>query len=145
MHNVARYFNQGDILFAGTGELIEEIGKNIVYLGDTPSLAGGDIIILKHCQDPIFLNYVLNSNYAQSQKSIGKAKLKVVHIAASEIANILVALPSLSEQREIADYLVERSRIIDSQISACQSTIAYLKEYRASLITEVVTGKRKVI
>ena len=40
-----QYISYGDILFAGTGELVEEIGKNIVYLGTEPCLAGGDIVV----------------------------------------------------------------------------------------------------
>lgn len=76
-----KFATYGDILFAATGELIEEIGKNIVYLGTSPCLVGGDIIMMRHNQNPSFLNYALNSNYAQMQKSRGKAKLKVVHIS----------------------------------------------------------------
>ena len=82
------YFSYSDLLFCGTGELVEEIGKNIVYLGNEMCLAGGDIIVMKHKQDPAFINYALNSSYSQTQKSYGKAKLKVVHISASEIGNM---------------------------------------------------------
>ena len=41
-----KHIFSGDILFAGTGELVEEIGKNIVYMGNEPCLAGGDIIVI---------------------------------------------------------------------------------------------------
>ena len=43
-----KFFSYGDILFTCTGELIEEIGKSIVYLGKDKCLAGGDIFIAKH-------------------------------------------------------------------------------------------------
>lgn len=49
-----KYISKGDILFAGTGELVEEIGKNVVYMGDGDCLAGGDIIVMKHNQNPVF-------------------------------------------------------------------------------------------
>lgn len=100
-----QYISSGDILFAGTGELVEEIGKNVVYTGKEPCLAGGDIIVLKHSQNPIFLNYALYCTSSQTQKSKGKAKLKVVHISASEIGNVIIALPPLDEQNAIAEYL----------------------------------------
>lgn len=58
--NSTSYFGYGDILFTCTGELIEEIGKNVVYLGHKKCLAGGDIIILNHKQNPSFLNYALD-------------------------------------------------------------------------------------
>lgn len=100
-----KFATYGDILFAATGELIEEIGKNIVYLGTSPCLVGGDIIMMRHNQNPSFLNYALNSNYAQMQKSRGKAKLKVVHISASDIGNIRLALPPIREQEAISNFL----------------------------------------
>ena len=143
--SVLQYFNYGDILFAGTGELVEEIGKNIVYLGETECLAGGDIIVLRHKQNPVFLNYALYATHSQMQKSCGKAKLKVVHISASEIGNIYVALPPIEEQKQIADYLDKKCADIDSLISIKQQKIEELKEYKKSLIYEYVTGKNEVI
>lgn len=139
-----RYFNTGDVLFAGTGELVEEIGKSIVYLGKKPSLAGGDIIILSHNQNPVFLNYALNSSYAQTQKSRGKAKLKVVHISASEIGSIYLMFPPSTEQQQIADYLNNICTEIDSLIAIKQQKIEELRDYKKSVIYEYVTGKKEV-
>ena len=138
------YFEKGNILCAGTGELIEEIGKSIVYVGEKKCLAGGDIIILKHNQHPVFLNYALNCSYAQAQKSCSKAKLKVVHISASDIGNVLLALPPLSEQQAIADYLDKKCAEIDQLIAVKQKKADELKEYKKSIIYEYVTGKRSV-
>ncbi len=138
------YFEKGNILCAGTGELVEEIGKSIVYVGEKKCLAGGDIIILKHNQHPVFLNYALNCSYAQAQKSCSKAKLKVVHISASDIGNVLLALPPLSEQQAIADYLDKKCAEIDQLIAIKQKKADELKEYKKSIIYEYVTGKRSV-
>ena len=138
------FFTKGDILCAGTGELVEEIGKSIVYMGEERCLAGGDIIVINHNQNPVFLNYALNSNYAQTQKSKGKAKLKVVHISAAEIGSVLIALPPLEEQQTIADYLDKKCGGIDTLISVRQSKIDALKEYKKSIIYEYITGKKEV-
>lgn len=139
-----QYFSYGDILFAGTGELIEEIGKNIVYVGKEQCLAGGDIIVMRHQENPIFLNYALDSSYSQAQKSYGKIKLKVVHISESSVGNILVALPTREEQNSIANYLEEKCSKIDKAISKKEQVIEKLTEYKKSLIYECVTGKRMV-
>ena len=136
-----QYFSYGDILFAGTGELVEEIGKNIVYLGNEKCLAGGDIIIAKHSQNPSFLNYALESKYCRYQKSYGKAKLKVVHISAGEIGNVIILLPPLSEQKAIAEYLDKKTAQINELVSAKQKQIELLKEYKQSVIANAVTGK----
>lgn len=139
-----QYFTQGDILFACTGELIEEIGKNIVYLGTGDCLAGGDIIILKHKQNARYLNYALNSECVQAQKSCNKAKLKVVHISAFEIGNIKIALPPLDEQQEIAEYLDNKCAEIEQIIADKKSQIETLDNYKKSLIFEYVTGKKEI-
>jgi type I restriction enzyme, S subunit len=52
---------------------------------------------------------------------------------------------SLSEQNEIVSYLDEHTQLIDKTISVEERRIDTLKEYRQSLISEVVTGKRKVV
>lgn len=139
-----KYITKGDILFAATGELLEEIGKNIVYLGEEPCIVGSDIIILNHSQEPRYLNYLLNSKSIQEQKSFGKSKLKVVHIYPNEISNIKIILPSLNEQKEIANYLDKMVIQIDKVIGYRKQIIEKLEEYKKSLIYEAVTGKIEV-
>ena len=142
--NSNQYFTYGDLLFAGTGELVEEIGKNIVYLGNENCLAGGDIIIVKHSENPVFLSYALNSHYGQTQKSYGKSKLKVVHISGAEIGNMLIALPPLKEQNQIEKYISEKCEEIDKLINNKEKIIEELENYKKSLIYEYVTGKKEV-
>ena len=55
-----------------------------------------------------------------------------------------VLTPPISEQKEIAGYLDQRCGEIDKQIDAVTRQIELLTEYKQALITEVVTGKRKV-
>lgn len=139
-----KYFSHGDVLFTCTGELVEEIGKSIAYLGNEKCLAGGDIIVLKHSQDPMFMGFALDSKYVQGQKSFGKTKLKVVHISSGEIARLLIVLPPKEEQKEIADYLDKKCTAIDTVIEQKQSLIEKLTEYKKSLIYECVTGKKEI-
>ena len=139
-----KYFQNGDILCAGTGELVEEIGKSIVYLGNDNCLAGGDIVVIKHKQEPRFFNYALNSQYSQAQKSYSKSKLKVVHISGFEIGNVKLAVPNIAEQKEIADYLDNKYFEIDSIILEKKKQLDTLGEYKKSLIYEYVTGKKEV-
>jgi len=49
--------------------------------------------------------------------------------------------PPLSEQHQIVEYLDEQTQNIDSTIEKETQRIELLKEYRQSLISEVVTGK----
>lgn len=61
-----------------------------------------------------------------------------------DIMRLCIAFPPIEEQRKIADYLKERTALIDSLISEQYCIIVKLREYRKSLISEAVTGKFKV-
>ena len=50
-------------------------------------------------------------------------------------------IPSKEEQTKIVEYLDEQTQKIDSTIQKETQRIELLKEYRQSLISEVVTGK----
>lgn len=63
----------------------------------------------------------------------------------SSIENLVLSIPSESEQQQIVEYLDEQTGLIDKTISIEEKRIELLKEYRQSLISEVVTGKRKVV
>ena len=72
LHTNRKYFEHGDILFAITGESVEDIAKSTAYIGDKRCMAGGDIVVMKHSEDPKFLAYVLSTEDAQRQKSKGR-------------------------------------------------------------------------
>ena len=100
-----KYIDYGDILFAITGESVEEIGKSTAYIGKEKCLVGGDILVMKHKQDPVYLSYVLSTENAQKQKSKGKIKSKVVHTNATDIGEIEIPLPPLEVQKRIVEVL----------------------------------------
>ncbi|MFE2862331.1 restriction endonuclease subunit S [Sphingobacterium multivorum] len=66
-------------------------------------------------------------------------------IAVNVIKNVLFPFPSFKEQCIIGDYLNEQTSKIDKAIAQKQEQIVKLKEYKQSLINEVVTGKLKVV
>lgn len=59
----------------------------------------------------------------------------------SNFVQVPLPLISMDEQKEIADYLNKKTARIDSIIADVTEQIEKLKEYRKSIISEVVTGK----
>ena len=57
------------------------------------------------------------------------------------IENLLLPIPTDSEQCQIANFLDHKTEQIGELISAAHRKIELLKEYRQSLISEAVTGK----
>lgn len=66
------------------------------------------------------------------------------NISQEIIAGKKFAIPPYKEQLKIVDYLNKKNYAIDNQISKIERQIELLKEYKQSIITECVTGKRKV-
>lgn len=66
-------------------------------------------------------------------------------IASSTIENLAIVYPPISEQVAIADYLDRRCAEIDGLKAKLTKKRETLKELRQSIISEVVTGKRKVV
>lgn len=100
-----KYFEHGDILFAITGESVEDIAKSCAYVGNEKCLAGGDIVVVKHNQNPKYLSYALSTTDARLQKSSGKVKSKVVHASTESIKGITIPVPPLEVQRQIVQIL----------------------------------------
>ena len=134
-----KYFEHGDILFAITGESVEDIAKSTAYVGDEKCLAGGDIVVMKHKQNPKFLSYVLSTTDAQKQKGKGKVKSKVVHSSVPAISEITIPLPTLEEQERIVKILDRFDSLcndissgLPAEIEARQKQYEY---YRDKLLT----------
>lgn len=137
---------RGSMLFAGSGETVEDIGKAVVYLGETQCFAGGDIIVFNFQEDldPIYASFLINAPIVQYQKTLaGKGEI-IVHIYPKNIREIVIPLPPLKEQLKISKYLEEQTNSITISISKIEKEISLLHEYRTALISEVVTGKMDV-
>ena len=131
-----KYIEYGDILFAITGESVEEIGKSTAYIGKEKCLVGGDILVMKHKQDPVYLSYVLSTENAQKQKSKGKIKSKVVHTNATDIGEIEIPLPPLEVQKRIVEVLDNFEKIckelnieLSSEIEIKQKEYEFVRNY----------------
>ena len=56
-------------MFAITGESVEDIAKSVAYVGHEKCLAGGDIVVMKHNQNPRYLAYVLATTEARRRRN----------------------------------------------------------------------------
>ena len=74
----------------------------------------------------------------------GKGEI-VVHIYSKQLKEIRLGLPSIKEQQQIVEYLDQKTSLIDKIISYENKRLLFLKEYKKSLISKVVTGKKRVV
>jgi type I restriction enzyme S subunit len=137
--NTSTKLKTGDILFAGSGETKEEIGKAVAFVGREDAYAGGDIIILspKINVSSLFLGFVLNNESSVKQKSSLGQGDAVVHIHAKELAGVLVPFPNHDEQHAIASVLSE----MDTMILRLEQAIAKKKLMKDGAMQQLLTGK----
>ena len=145
-----KYIEYGDILFAITGESVEEIGKSTAYIGKEKCLVGGDILVMKHKQDPVYLSYVLSTENSQKQKSKGKIKSKVVHTNATDIGEIEIPLPPLEVQKRIVEVLDNFEKIcndlnigLPSEIEARQKQYEFYRNFLLTFNNEEIYALSK--
>lgn len=101
-------------------------------------------IIRPHNINHFYLNYLISSEVGQAQiwyyqQGGGREGLNF-----QNLKNFRLPIPPLSEQQAIVTYLEEQTSKIEKAIAQKQEQIVKLKEYKQSLINEVVTGKVKV-
>ena len=134
-----KYFEHGDVLFAITGERVEEIAKSCVYIGQEKCLAGGDTVVMKHNENPKYLAYALLTNNAQIQKSKGKVKSKVVHSSVPALREIKIPVPPLTEQARIVAILDRFDTLVNDITTGLPAEIEARNQqyeyYRDKLLT----------
>ena len=139
-----KFFEYGDILFAITGESVEDIAKSCAYVGNERCLAGGDIVVLKHTQDPKYLSYALSTEEARIQKSKGKVKSKVVHSSVPAIKNIVIPVPPLEVQREIVRILDNFTLLtaeLTAELTARKKQYEYYRDHLLTFEANYPKGK----
>lgn len=132
----------GDILFAGSGETLEEIGKAVAYIGNEKAFAGGDVIILSTNgkTNAECLSFLLETNFVNRQKRKFGQGHSVVHIYPSDLAEIKIFLPSLEEQTAIAQVL----QAADKEIQLLKAKTEKLREEKKGLMQVLLTGKKRL-
>lgn len=92
-----------------------------------------------------FLYYNIYTDSFTSRVSYYSNGISYPAINSSVLATLHITLPSIDEQKQIADYLDEKCAKIDEMIAIRNEQIDQLKDYKKSLIYEYVTGKKEVV
>jgi type I restriction enzyme, S subunit len=138
----SKLLRTGDILFAGSGETREEIGKCVAFIDEIEAYAGGDVVIFSpRSENSTYLAYSLNSFQVSQQKSRAGQGDAVVHIYSSELSEVLISLPSSEEeQKVIADVITECEKAIQS----LHDLITKKRGVKQGTMQELITGKTRL-
>ena len=133
----------GDVLFAGSGETIDEIGKSAVNLMRQDACCGGDVILFRPTQqiEARYLGYALDCRQAATQKATMGRGITIMHIYGTQMKYLTIPIPPLDEQSAIVRFLDNADRHIQRYICARQKLIALLAEQKQVIIHQAVTGQ----
>ena len=133
----------GDVLFAASGETIEEIGKSAVNLIQTDACCGGDIVLFRptHRVDAQFIGYAMDCRPVAIQKSTMGRGITVKHIYGDQLKYVTLTLPPCSEQVAIVRFLDHADQRIRRYIRAKEKLIELLEEQKQAIIHQAVTGQ----
>jgi len=137
-YTVIRY---GDVLFAASGETVEDIGKSAVNLLSKDSRCGGDVLVLrpKVRVVPEYLGYAADAPSSRRQKACMGRGFTVVHLYGGQLKALVIPLPTIPEQVAIVRFLDHVHRRIRRYIRAKQEMIKLLEEQKQAIIHRAVT------
>lgn len=141
--NTSFLLNKGDVLFTGSGETLEDIGKSVAFISDEKAYAGGDITILRPKKNEYyskFLGFLTNNDVFRKQTYRAGQGQSVVHIYPSDLKKVKLPIPPLPEQKAIADCL----STWDKGIEKLSALIASKKEQKKGLMQQLLTGKKRL-
>jgi type I restriction enzyme S subunit len=95
---------------------------------------------------PKFVAFGLLSDYILKRQLIMHSlRAAQPHLNREELGETIIAVPSFEEQQTIVQNIENECSLIEEKKAKTQKLIDLLTEYRTALISEVVTGKVKVI
>lgn len=135
----SQLIKKGTLLFTGTGETADEIGKCVCYNGVEDIYAGGDIItFVSNTVNPLFIAYQQYQAFSLKKKASFGQGHSVVHIQKENLEKLDVAYPpSLYEQSKIAEILMKWDEAIELQ----EQYIHFLENRKRYMLKSILAPK----
>jgi len=135
---------KGDVLVVEGGA---GFGRSVYLAQDMPGWGFQNHVIRARPDqhhDGRFLNYCVKGHYSSGLIGLLADGATIPGLSSDKAKNLPIPDMSLEEQQRIADHLDEVTGRIDAMLATIDELKALLVERRAALITDVVTGRKKV-
>lgn len=108
---------------------------------DNLVVSTGFAVVSPHSVDPRYLSWYLQSDVFLDQVTARSVGVSYPAIDATSLGEIGIRLPSIAEQREIADFLDAETSRLDSLIAQERRLLELLQERRQTSLTAAIKGK----
>ena len=130
--------SEGDFLISRSGT----VGRAYVYQPEDGLCAYAGYLVRYVLRDPDtsrWLFYITKSPGFRQWLAATAIEATIGNVNGEKYANILVPVPPLPQQRDIADYLDRETARLDALLAAKERVLGLLAEKRRALITRAVT------
>lgn len=127
---------RGDLLMSAAGT----VGRTLLYESDDPACFAGYLVRFRPGADVDagFISYWTESPVFRDQVEMGKVRSTIDNFSAGKYQNLIISLPSRSQQRATADYLDTETARIDALIDKKETLRARLLERHGSQRSEAL-------
>lgn len=136
--------HKGDVFFTRTSETPEEVGMSSVLLDDLGSAVFSGFVLRARPKtellDSEYSGICMRSNCIRRQIINSSTYTTRALTSGSKLSEVLLPLPSLSEQRKIAKALSD----IDSLISSLTKLIEKKQNIKTGTMQQLLTGKKRL-
>ncbi len=131
----------GDVLF---NKLRPYLAK--CFVAEFEGKASSELLILRYfCGNPEYLKFVLLGSKLLSHINSSTYGAKMPRANWNFIGNCQIPIPPIKEQNRIVEFIKTKTNNLTQEITLCKKMIDLLTERKQIIISQVVTGKQKVL
>ena len=104
-----RYAEPGDVVMAGVGETVEDVGKAVAWLGNGKVAIHDDSYAFRHSMNPKFVSYVMQTAAFINEKAKHVSRGKVNRLLIDGVAKVRIPIPCPNDAQKS---LAEQARIV---------------------------------
>ena len=112
-----RFAEPGDVIIVDVGEVVDDVGQCVAWLGKEPAAVHDHCYIFRTDLNPVFVSYLLRTDWFRRQKAKHIARTKVKTLLIDGFSSISIPIPPRQEQ----DRIVEVLNFFDTLISDISS------------------------
>ena len=134
---------KGDLLFNEGGD----VGRTCIWLNELDECYIQNSVnrVRLEKDNEWFFLYLSSLYHSVGHYDSIVNRVSFPHLTKEKLESVIFLKPPISEQQQIVEYLDEQIQKTDKRILNEEKKVELLKEYKKSLISEVVLGKKKVV
>lgn len=113
MVSTLRFAKPGDLVIAGVGETVEDVGKAVAWLGDGEVAIHDDCFVFRHSLNPKFVSYYFQTAAFHAEKNKFVARAKVKRLSGESLGKLTIPIPPLDEQERIVAILDKFDELVN--------------------------------